>query len=73
LFLVGTIAGRRARAGMSAPDEHGWTQTTVPIESVRHGQHALMQLGEHVEVLEPADLRELIASSARAMAKRYRS
>jgi predicted DNA-binding transcriptional regulator YafY len=73
LFLVGTNAARRARAGMSAPDEHGWTQTTVPIESVRHGQHALMQLGEHAEVMAPAELRELIASSAQEMAARYGS
>ncbi len=71
LFLIGTIPARRARAGMSAPDEHGWTRTTVPIESVRHAQHALMQLGEHVEVLEPADLRAAIEQSARQMVARY--
>jgi predicted DNA-binding transcriptional regulator YafY len=71
LFLVGTIAARRARAEMSEPDAEGWTQTTVPIESVRHGAHALMQLGEDVEVLEPAELREAIATSAQAMVARY--
>jgi predicted DNA-binding transcriptional regulator YafY len=71
LFLVGTIAARRARAEMSEPDAEGWTQTTVPIESLRHGAHALMQLGEEVEVLEPAELREAIAASARAMVARY--
>ena len=32
-----------------------------------------MQLGEHVEVLEPAELRELIGASARALAARYES
>jgi predicted DNA-binding transcriptional regulator YafY len=71
LFLVGTIAARRARAEMSEPDADGWTRTAIPIESVRHGQHALLQLGEHLEVLEPAELRELIAGSARALAARY--
>jgi predicted DNA-binding transcriptional regulator YafY len=70
LFLVGPIAARRARAEMSEPDSTGWTTTRVPIESVRHGHHALLQLGEHVEVLEPAELRELIAASARAIAAR---
>jgi predicted DNA-binding transcriptional regulator YafY len=30
-----------------------------------------MQLGEHVEVLEPAELRRRIAASARAMTRRY--
>jgi predicted DNA-binding transcriptional regulator YafY len=73
LFLVGSIASRRARAAMSEPDRDGWTQTRVPVESVRHGHHALMQLGEHVEVLEPAELRALIAASARELAARYTS
>jgi predicted DNA-binding transcriptional regulator YafY len=71
LFLIGTIAARRARADMSEPEPDGWVRTHVPIESVRHGHHALMQLGEHVEVLEPAELRELIAESARALTARY--
>jgi predicted DNA-binding transcriptional regulator YafY len=71
LFLVGTIAARRARTEMSEPDADGWTRTAIPIESVRHGHHALLQLGEHVEVLEPAELRALIAGSARALTARY--
>ena len=71
LFLVGSIAARRARAEMSEPDADGWTTTRVPIESIRHGHHALLQLGEHVEVLEPQELRELIAASARRLVARY--
>lgn len=71
LFLVGTIPARRARAAMSEPDADGWTTTRIPIESVRHAQHALLQLGEHVEVLEPAELRAAIEQAARALAARY--
>ncbi len=71
LFLVGTIAARRARAEMSEPDADGWTNTRIPIESVRHGHHALLQLGEHVEVLEPVELRRLISASVSALAVRY--
>jgi len=71
LFLVGTIPARRARAAMSEPDATGWTTTRLPIESVRHAQHALLQLGEYVEVLEPAELRASIAASAQALAARY--
>jgi predicted DNA-binding transcriptional regulator YafY len=71
LFLIGTPAARAGHAAMEPPDEHGWTRTVVPIESVRHAQHALMQLGADVEVLEPAELRELVAAGARAMAERY--
>ena len=71
LFLVGPVAARRARAEMAEPDADGWATTRVPIESVRHGQHALLQLGEHVDVLEPRELRELIAASVRELAARY--
>lgn len=71
LFLLGTIPARRARAAMSEPDAAGWTTTAVPIESARHAHHALLQLGEHVEVLEPVELRTLLRDSARAMAARY--
>ncbi|HEY7046860.1 MAG TPA: YafY family protein [Jatrophihabitantaceae bacterium] len=72
LFLVGTIAARAARAEMSPPDEDGWATTTVPIESARHGLHALLQLGPEVEVLAPAALREQFATAALALAERYR-
>jgi predicted DNA-binding transcriptional regulator YafY len=71
LFLVGTIAARSARADMGEPEADGWVRTTIPIESVRHGQHALMQLGAEVEVLEPAELRGLMIAGARALAARY--
>lgn len=71
LFLVGPIAARSARSAMSAPDADGWVTTTVPIESVRHGLHALLQLGADVEVLDPPQLRELMARTARDLAARY--
>jgi len=71
LFLVGTIAARRARAEMSEPDAEGWVTTRLPIESVRHAHHSLLQFGADLEVLEPAELRELIAGSARRLAARY--
>jgi predicted DNA-binding transcriptional regulator YafY len=71
LFLIGTAAARAGHAAMEPPDADGWARTVVPIESVRHAQHALMQLGPDVEVLEPAELRELVAASAHAMTRRY--
>jgi predicted DNA-binding transcriptional regulator YafY len=71
LFLVGTIPARRARAAMGGPDRDGWTTTRLPIESVRHAQHALLQLGPEVEVLEPAELRTAIEDAARALVARY--
>lgn len=71
LFLLGTVAARAGHQVMEQPDADGWARTTVPIESVRHAHHALLQLGADVEVLAPADLRELVAGSARALAQRY--
>ena len=71
LFLVGPIASRAARAAMGPPDPDGWATTTVPIESIRHGLHALLQLGADVEVLDPPALRDLMARTARDLAARY--
>lgn len=71
LFLIGATAARAAHRAMCEPDDAGWTVTTVPIESVDHAQHALMQLGAEVEVLAPDALRDAIAASAREMTRRY--
>jgi predicted DNA-binding transcriptional regulator YafY len=56
---------------MDAPDDDGWATTTIPIESVKHAAHQLMQLGADVEVLEPAELRDTISRAARDMTRRY--
>ncbi len=71
LFLLGPVVARAGREAMSEPDPDGWAVTTVPIESRQHALHALLQLGADVEVLEPAELRELVATSARELAHRY--
>jgi predicted DNA-binding transcriptional regulator YafY len=71
LFLIGAAAARAGDAAMSAPDADGWASTTVPIESVKHAHHALLQLGADVEILAPTELRELVAASVHAMAERY--
>jgi predicted DNA-binding transcriptional regulator YafY len=73
LFLIGGYPARVAHAAMSAPGADGWAVTTVPIESLRHGHHALLQLGAEVEVLSPPELRELMSTSARDLAARYAS
>ena len=71
LFLIGSAAARRARPTFSAPDADGWVEARVPIESVRHGLHALLQLGADAEVLEPPALRTALADAARGLAARY--
>lgn len=71
LFLIGSIAARAGHEAMSEADADGWTRTTIPIESVPHARHALLQLGAEVEVLDPPELRAEIARSAAAMLQRY--
>ena len=71
LFRIGSIAARAGHAAMGPTDSDGWATTTVPIESVRHATHSLMQLGAEVEVLEPRELRDAISRAARAMTERY--
>ncbi|MFE9206731.1 helix-turn-helix transcriptional regulator [Micromonospora sp. NPDC007230] len=62
---------RAARAAAGEPDEHGWLETSVPIESVKHGHTELLKLGAEVEVLAPAELRERLAATAHALARLY--
>jgi predicted DNA-binding transcriptional regulator YafY len=71
LFLIGAGAARAGHAALQPAGPDGWAMTTVPIESVRHAQHALMQLGAEVEVLAPDELRAAIEASAQAMVRRY--
>ncbi|MBQ0893326.1 WYL domain-containing protein [Micromonospora sp. U56] len=70
-YVFPPAMSRAARAAAGAPDAQGWLHTTVPIESVRHGHTELLKLGAQVEVLAPAELRELMAASAHAMAAIY--
>ncbi|MFF1920958.1 helix-turn-helix transcriptional regulator [Streptomyces sp. NPDC058221] len=51
----------------------GWTETRVPIESVDHAHGEFLRLGADVEVMAPAELRDRIAATARALAARYES
>jgi predicted DNA-binding transcriptional regulator YafY len=53
------------------PDEEGWTELTLPIESIHVSHHLLLRLGEEAEVLSPLELRELMARSAARMARIY--
>jgi predicted DNA-binding transcriptional regulator YafY len=43
----------------------------VPVESIRHARWLLLRMGADVEVLEPAELRELMAETAAGLSKLY--
>ena len=52
--------------------DQGWVEATLPIESIIHAHDELLRLGADVEVLAPPELRDLLARTARAMARQYR-
>ncbi|MCW2887207.1 MAG: hypothetical protein QOE54_3781 [Streptosporangiaceae bacterium] len=70
-YLLPVAMSRAAQATAGPPDEQDWVQATIPIESVRHGHGDLLKLGSDVEVLEPLELREAIAQSARELTRIY--
>ncbi|MGY1399126.1 helix-turn-helix transcriptional regulator [Streptomyces sp. SS10] len=54
-----------------APTSDGWTQARIPIESIEHAHGEFLRLGTDVEVLAPAELRERVTATVRALAARY--
>ncbi|MEV5328448.1 YafY family protein [Nonomuraea fastidiosa] len=69
LMTPGVVAA--ARESASAPDEEGWTQVTVPIESIEHAVCEFLRLGTDAEVLSPPELRERMATTTYELAARY--
>ncbi|MFD5628661.1 helix-turn-helix transcriptional regulator [Streptomyces sp. NPDC127072] len=67
------LAGQLARAVPvdARPDEDGWLQATVPIESVDHAHAEFLRMGTDVEVLAPPELRGRIAGTVAELAERY--
>jgi predicted DNA-binding transcriptional regulator YafY len=43
----------------------------VPVEGVPHGHHAMLSLGTEVEVLEPQEVRDMLAATAATLTARY--
>jgi predicted DNA-binding transcriptional regulator YafY len=72
-FVFPPEMSRTARDLAGEPGDDGWLCTTVPIESIKQGHVELLKLGADVEVLEPPELRERMAETARAMARTYLS
>jgi predicted DNA-binding transcriptional regulator YafY len=71
LVLLTPAVIQAARQNAGEPDGAGWVRTVIPIESVRHAHAELMRFGEDVEVIEPAELRDRMAASARAVLALY--
>ncbi len=52
-------------------DADGWSEVTIPIESIDYAALELLRLGSEAEVLKPIELRKLVASTVRALAQIY--
>jgi predicted DNA-binding transcriptional regulator YafY len=58
-------------AGAIPPGPDGWVQVTIAYEDLDMAAIELLRLGSDVEVVEPLELRERMAATARAMVDRY--
>ncbi|MGH3487837.1 MAG: helix-turn-helix transcriptional regulator, partial [Actinopolymorphaceae bacterium] len=70
-YYLGPVAARAARASAGPPDDEGRVRTVIPIESLTHACHELLRFGVDAEVLEPTELRTLLAETAQAVAHLY--
>jgi predicted DNA-binding transcriptional regulator YafY len=69
MMSAAVISAAAATASPANPD--GWVTAVVPIESLTHAHQDFLRLGADVEVLEPAELRERLAATARSLAAIY--
>jgi predicted DNA-binding transcriptional regulator YafY len=72
LELLGPHVTEAASRTAGKPDRHGWQRCTLPLESVDFGVRELMRLGDEVEVIGPAALREQMSATAKRIAKAHR-
>lgn len=69
LRLLGAFAGR-AIAAAPPPDAQGWTELTLPVESIASAAPMLLGVGPEIDIVEPADLREAVRNLARQVLER---
>lgn len=54
-------------------DAEGWCTVEIPIESVTAAAGELLQFGDSIEVLAPAELRRLMTETITALFRRYQA
>lgn len=69
--LLGRLQPLRVKRDIP-PDTEGWLQATFRLESLEGVAIDVLSLGPHIEVLEPPELRVVVADRARRMAGLYR-
>lgn len=69
--ILGHLQPLRVRPGVDAAGGDGWVTATCRMRSVSSTAVEVLALGPHVEVVSPADLRDLVADLARRTADLY--
>ena len=64
-------AAFNAAETVAGPDPEGWLRLRLRLDWPGDAARTLLSAGRWVEVLEPADIRARVASTARAIAARY--
>jgi predicted DNA-binding transcriptional regulator YafY len=72
LEMFGPYVMKAAAETASEPDRRGWIRCRLPLESIDFGVRQLLQLGDDVIVLGPAELRTQLAETAHRIAKAHR-
>jgi predicted DNA-binding transcriptional regulator YafY len=73
LAPLGSHVAEMAARTAGRPDRHGRVRCTIPIESIESGVRELARLGDDVEVIGPAQLRETFIAMVYGMLKRHRA
>lgn len=55
----------------AAPDENGWMKVTMDFQVIENACACLLGFGANVEIIEPAELREMVISEAAAVIAFY--
>src|SRR5690606_31169303 len=68
---VDADAAQRALAEAGPPDDGGWIELELDVESDEVAAGQLVALGANVEVLEPPEVRRRLADLGRTLAARH--
>ncbi len=71
--LLGSYVEAAVVKSAGQPDRQGWLQCTIPVESGDFGIRELLRLGEDLEVLAPAPLRNQVKRALRRMLRNYQA
>jgi predicted DNA-binding transcriptional regulator YafY len=69
--LLGSYVEAAVVKSAGQPDRQGWLRCTIPVESGDFGIRELLRLGDDLEVLAPAPLRNQVKRALRRMLRNY--